>query len=73
MKIIEPTITVENYNGLTMMKNIEKACRTCYKSEDKISDNSYENLLKNCISRGHESILEHEKITIRLLCDVRCL
>ena len=26
--------------------------------------------MKNCINRGHESILEHEKITIRMICDV---
>ena len=27
-------------------------------------------MLKNCINRGHESILEHEKITIRMICDI---
>lgn len=70
MKIIEPSIEVEDYNPLLIMKNIERACRTCYRSEDKISENSYKNLLKNCINRGHESVLEHEKITIRMICDI---
>lgn len=70
MKIVEPWIEVENFDGKKIMKNIERACRTCYRSEDKISDESYKTLLKNCITRGHESVMEHEKITVRMTCDV---
>lgn len=70
MKIIEPSIEVQNFNGEQIMKNIERACRTCYRSEDKISDESYKTLLKNCITRGHESVMEHEKITVRMICDI---
>ena len=70
MKIIEPKIEIEKVDYNRMMKNLERACRTCYRSEDKITDESYKTLLKNCINRGHESILEHEKITIRMICDI---
>lgn len=70
MRIIEPKIEIENYNGKKIMQNIERACRTCYKSENLITDESYKTLLKNCINRGHESVLEHEKITIRMICDI---
>jgi len=70
MKIIEPIIEIENANYNQIMKNLERACRTCYRSEDKITEESYKTLLKNCINRGHESILEHEKITIRMICDI---
>lgn len=70
MKIIEPSIEVENFNGKQIMQNIERACRTCYRSEDKITDESYKTLLKNCITRGHESVMEHEKITVRMVCDI---
>jgi len=70
MKIIEPKIEIENANYNQIMKNLERACRTCYRSEDKITEESYKTLLKNCINRGHESILEHEKITIRMICDI---
>lgn len=70
MKIIDPVIFVEKYDAKKIMKNIERACRTCYKSENLITDDSYKNLLKNCINRGHESILEHEKISIRMICDI---
>lgn len=70
MKIIDPFIEVENYDGIKIMKNIEMACRNCYRSEGNITEDSYKTLLKNCISRGHESILEHEKITIRMTVDI---
>lgn len=70
MKIIEPKIGVEKVDYSKIMKNLERACRTCYRSEDKMTDESYKTLLKNCVNRGHESILEHEKITIRMICDI---
>lgn len=70
MKIIKPWIEIERIDGKNIMKNIEKACRTCYRSENLITEESYKNLIKNCLNRGHESILEHEKITIRMCCDI---
>ena len=70
MILIQPKIEVENYNPIQIMKNIERACRTCYRSEDLIAEESYKKLPKNCINGGHESVLEHEKITIRMTCDV---
>lgn len=70
MKIIEPKIWVEAYDPIKIMRNLERACRTCYRSEDLITEDSYKRLLKNCINRGHESILEHEKITVRMVCDI---
>lgn len=70
MKIIEPSIQIEKVNYTKVMKNLERACRTCYRSEGKITEESYKTLLRNCINRGHESILEHEKVTIRMTCDI---
>ena len=70
MRLVEPWIKVENFDGVKIMKRIERACRTCYRSEDKISDESYKNLLTNCLNRGHESVLEHEKITVRIYSDI---
>lgn len=66
----EPRVIVEEFEPLHIMRNLEKACRTCYRSEDKITEESYQSLLQNCINRGHESVLEHEKITVKLRCDV---
>lgn len=70
MKIVDPWIQVENYDGKKIMQNLERACRTCYRSENLITDESYSKLLKNCLNRGHESILEHEKITVRMYVDI---
>ena len=70
MNIIKPKVEVELFDGVKIMKNIERACRTCYRSEGNITEDSYKKLITNCINRGHESVLEHEKITIRLTCDI---
>lgn len=70
MRLVKPWIKVENFDGVKIMKRIERACRTCYRSEDKISEESYKNLLTNCLNRGHESVLEHEKITVRIYSDI---
>lgn len=70
MKIVKPQIQVEKFDGIKIMKNIERACRTCYRSEGKITEDSYKTLLNNCITRGHESVLEHEKVTVRMICDL---
>lgn len=70
MRIVEPWIKVEKIDGVQIMKRIERACRTCYRSEGKITEDSYKNLIKNCLTRGHESVLEHEKITVRIYDDV---
>ena len=42
-------------------RKIEYAGRVCYKSQDKISEDSYEKFIKGIVSRGHTSVLEHER------------
>jgi thymidylate synthase (FAD) len=70
MKIINPSIEfVDQCDPITKLKNIELAGRVCYKSEGKITENSYENFIRSIIDRGHESVLEHEKVTIKIICD----
>lgn len=70
MKLIDPVIYVEEYDGIKIMKRIESACRTCYRSEDSITEDSYKKLITNCINCGHESVMEHEKITVRCVGDI---
>ena len=70
MRIVKPYVIVEKFDGVQVMKRIERACRTCYRSEGKITEDSYNNLIKNCINRGHESVLEHEKVTVRIYNDI---
>ena len=48
---------------------IEKAGRTCYKSEDKITDESAKKFVAGLIKRNHEAMLEHSFLSIRFICD----
>ena len=43
--------------------------RTCYKSEDKITDGSAEKFVRGIIKRGHEAVIEHGSLTVRFICD----
>lgn len=45
--------------GVDVLKKIEWVGRTCYKSTDKITDDSAEKFVSGLISRGHEAMLEH--------------
>ena len=44
---------------INMFKHIEKCGRTCYKSEDKITDTSYEKFIKMLTDAEHGAMLEH--------------
>lgn len=70
MILEEPKVYVEEFDPIKIMKNIEKAMRTCYRSEGTITDDSYKRLLGMAITSGHESVMEHEKITVKLRCSV---
>lgn len=70
MRIIEPSYVIEDeIDAQRMMRTIERAGRTCYKSEQNISEGSAAKFISNIIKRGHESVIEHEKITVRFICD----
>lgn len=69
MKVIEPSFEIMPVNGEEILKNIERAGRTCYKSEDKINADSARKFVAGIIKSGHESVIEHEKVTVRITCD----
>ena len=69
MRIIEPSFEIMPVNGEEILKNIERAGRTCYKSEDKITADSARKFVAGIVKSGHESVIEHEKITVRIICD----
>lgn len=48
---------------------IEKVGRTCYKSENHITDESSVNFVKNLIKRKHYAMLEHMSFTLKFICD----
>jgi thymidylate synthase (FAD) len=69
MKIIDSSYKIEDeVDGMALLRRIEKAGRTCYKSEA-LSDDSAIAFVTKIIKNGHHSVLEHEKITVRVVCD----
>lgn len=70
MKIIKPSFEImKTMSREDILKHIEKCGRVCYKSEDKITDDSAGRFVKNIIKSGHESVLEHVAISVRIICD----
>ncbi len=70
MKVIKPEIVVISNNDYAeMLKKIEKIGRVCYKSEASIKDGSAEKFIRGIITRGHESVIEHESITVKVITD----
>lgn len=70
MKIIEPSVELINAPSYeTLMATIEAAGRTCYKSEDKITEGSAEKFIRGIIKRGHEAVIEHGSLSVRFVCD----
>lgn len=74
MKLVRPSFEIITpLNGEQILLNIERAARTCYKSEDKIEITDYCNadtgavvsiatsarkMVKDLITRGHDAMLE---------------
>ena len=61
MRLIKPYFNIiEQQSGLEgIYKQIEMAGRTCYKSEDKITEDSAKEFVDRMIKSGHGAMLEH--------------
>lgn len=70
MRIIDPSFEIINRpNGHEVLRHLELCGRVCYKSEDAISDESAERLIRMMLERGHESPIEHFGVSVRIICD----
>lgn len=70
MKVIKPSFQIITpIDSDQILKTIETVGRTCYKSEDKITDDSCKSFVSGIIKRGHEAVIEHYNITVRLIND----
>ncbi|MBM3713787.1 MAG: FAD-dependent thymidylate synthase [Actinobacteria bacterium] len=59
MQIIKPYFVIETpICGEDILKHIEKAGRTAYKTEDKISSDSARKFVKKILDMGHESVID---------------
>lgn len=60
MNIVKPGFIIEERDELRGgLAIIERAARTCYKTEDKITEGSAERMVRMLIQRHHEAMLEH--------------
>lgn len=70
VKVLKPFFVIEDrINGERILKNLERHGRTCYKSEDRITPDSARRFVATILKSGHESVIEHEKVTVRIICD----
>jgi len=49
------------------LETIEKAGRTCYKSEGRITQGSAEKFAKHIVELGHETVIEHASASVRFV------
>jgi len=68
MKFIKSNVEIipQEDGLLGVYKQIEKAGRTCYKSEDKITDDSCTEFVDRMIKSGHTATLEHGTIYLNI-------
>ena len=68
MQLIEPKFEIiEQLPGMEgMYKQIELAGRTCYKSEDKITEDSAKGFVDRMIASGHGAMLEHGTVYLNI-------
>lgn len=70
MKLIKPSYTIiPQEKGLEgIYKHIELAGRTCYKSEDKITQDSSQKFVERMVKSGHGAMLEHGTVYLKVTC-----
>jgi thymidylate synthase (FAD) len=70
MKIIKQSWEfLREPNGEEILKIIEESGRTCYKSEEKITEDSARKFVNGIIKSGHHSVLEHYNVSARIITD----
>ena len=70
MKIVSPSYKILFMpDPVTILKNIEIAGRTCYKSEERITEESAAGFVDRILKSGHHSVIEHVNLTVRFICD----
>lgn len=70
MRVVSPSVEIlSDIRGEDIVKHIEMCGRVCYKSEDKITDDSATGFVQGVIKRGHESVVEHYSVTVKFVVD----
>jgi thymidylate synthase (FAD) len=66
MKIIKQSYEILDYPE-SICQTIEKAGRTCYQSQNKITNDSAGKFVKMLLDRGHEAMIEFGDITVKFI------
>lgn len=70
MKIIKPSFEILTpINRQEILKHLETVARTCYKSEDKITEESAPKMVKALIRSQHTAMIEHFSISVKMVVD----
>lgn len=71
MKLINPSVElITQKPGLEgIYEQIERVGRVCYKSEDKITEDSAKPFVDRMIKSGHNAMLEHGTVYFATSCD----
>ena len=70
MRIVESSVNFDEVlDGEEILKRLERAGRTCYKSEERITKDSAHKFVAGIIKSGHESVIEHVSVSVRFICD----
>ena len=70
MRMVKPSFEIIDMpKPEDILKRIEAAGRTCYKSEDKITRDSAKEFVARILKSGHHSVIEHVSISVRIICD----
>lgn len=67
MRLIKPSFEIiEQKPGVDgLLQHIERCGRTCYKSEDKITEDSAEKFVNMLVNRGHTAMVEHGTVYLK--------
>lgn len=71
MKVIQASyeILTDLSDPIKILKDIERAGRVCYKSENNITDDSCITFCRNILNRGHEAVIEHSQLSVKFIVD----
>jgi thymidylate synthase (FAD) len=66
MKIVKQEAHLLNTSEMTQYQIIERVGRTCYKSEDKITDDSAKKFVASLVKSGHHAMIEFGYIYLKI-------
>jgi thymidylate synthase (FAD) len=70
MNIISPSFEfITEVDGGRVLARLERIGRVCYKSEANITAESAKGFVRGILRSGHESVIEHESVSVKIICD----